>query len=154
MLSGAFDLIAALVIVVGISVPGVPEAAVGGSLLAANVLVVFALMGIYACQVEGVGALGLWGFVLAVGGLLLALANFFAPSGSLLALLGLFLLAIANQRAGKLPGGGMWLWLAGALASNVAGLLRIFILISLGLALTGVGRLWVGYTLRRKYQDA
>ena len=153
MISGVFDLLAALVIVVGVFVQGVPEAAVGAPLLVANVLIVFALMGVYACQAEQVGALGLTGFVLATGGLLLSLANFFPPSGSLLLLIGLLLLAIAGQRAGELAGGGLWLWLAGSLASTTAGLLRLFILLALGVIIAGLGRVWLGYTLRQKYQD-
>jgi phosphoglycerol transferase MdoB-like AlkP superfamily enzyme len=105
--------------------PVIPALSYAILFMAANVLLIFLLMGIYGCQIEESGRTGLVGFVLAVIGLLLALARFFSPLGWLLFLIGVYMLSLANTQAGKVRPWAMWLW-------------TVAILISIGLPYAGI----------------
>ena len=73
--SGIADIIGIFIIFIASYVPGIPGIASTVFLMAGNVLLAFALIGIYGCQFEKTGNLGLTGFVIALSGLLLGMAH-------------------------------------------------------------------------------
>lgn len=125
LLSATFDLVGALAAFAVMIVPAIPQLSYTLFFTAANVLLVFLLMGIYGCQTEESGTPGLAGFVISVIGLLLGLARFFPPLGWLLYLIGVCTLSLANMRTARLPRGAMWFW-------------AVAILLSIGLPYTGI----------------
>jgi hypothetical protein len=105
------------------------------------------LIAIYI-QIQGTGNLAASGFVLSTIGLLLDLANFFDPLGSVLFVIGLALLAVANMPARRLPTVAMWSWVAVAALSLPFVFLGWRLLIGLILILSGCIRIWLGVVLR------
>jgi len=112
--SGCLSIAAALALVISMFLPVIPEFVFVTLLLCADVLIVFTLMAVYAFGIERAGPLSNNGVVLSIVGLLLGLARFFSPLGSVLFVAGLMFLAMANTRRRKLPVGATWLWFAGA----------------------------------------
>jgi hypothetical protein len=123
--SAAFDVAGALAAAAAALFPVIPALSYAILFMAANVLLAFLLMGVYGCQIEESGRTGLVGFVLSVVGLMLALARFFSPLGWLLFLIGVYVLSLANTRAGKVRPWAMWLW-------------TVAILVSIGLPYAGI----------------
>ncbi|MEJ2600170.1 MAG: hypothetical protein P8Z00_17685 [Anaerolineales bacterium] len=139
--------------------------------LIALALITLGLVGLYACQAQRAGTLGLIAFVIAFGGLLMVFGLSWGepflgplvaeqapgllsaePSGALavgsilsivLFALGWLLFGLASLRAGVLPRGAAVLLIVGALLS--------FILVSLDLPLwsfaLGAAVIWMGYAL-------
>jgi uncharacterized protein (DUF697 family) len=125
IISAVLDLAGALLAIAVVIVPAIPLLSHAVLSTAANVLLVFLLMGIYGCQIEESGTQGLAGFAISVIGLLLGLARFFSPLGWLLFLVGVCTLSLANTRTARLPRGAMWFW-------------AVATLLSIGLPYTGV----------------
>ena len=147
ILSGALFLLGAVVVMTGSIVPGIPEIVGGVLIVFANVLIAFTLMGLYGVQVDQAGGMGLVGFVLAFMGLLLRLAGFFSPLGSVLFLIGIVILALAIVRTDAFPLWWMWLWFFGALMLMASGFLVFRVLMVLGLVCSGLARLVFGTAL-------
>ena len=145
IISSAFSLLAAMVAIVGMVVPVIPDLVVYTLLMVNNVFIFFALIGFYGIQHRESGGLGLAGFILAVCGIVFDFI--FAPLGWLLFLAGLFLFAVANERTGALPAWGVWLWLLGALVAILGGVLSVDPLFALGLMTAAGGRAWLGSAL-------
>lgn len=144
IVSGSARSLAAFAILVSILLDGIPELVVVSLLLIANIFMVFALMGIFGCQVEELGEYGFLGFVLAVIGILLNLADFFPPSDDLFFLVGLSIIVTRNERSAILPKWGMWLWLAGSAISVTGAYFGVLLVVVPGLLLAGFGLVWVG----------
>jgi hypothetical protein len=81
-------------------------------------------------------------------GLLLDLANYFAPLGWILFVIGLALLAVANMPSGRLPNLAMWSWVVVAAISLPFSFLGWRLFIGLALILSGCIRIWLGVFLR------
>jgi CubicO group peptidase (beta-lactamase class C family) len=145
IISSALSVLAAMVSIVGMVVPVVPDLVVHILLMVNNAFIFFALIGFYGIQYKETGGLGLGGFILAVCGILLEFV--FAPLGWLLFLAGLFSFAIANGRTGALPAWGVWLWLLGAVVAILGGILSVSLLFVLGLVTAAGGRAWLGSAL-------
>ncbi|MFQ5943831.1 MAG: hypothetical protein ACE5JF_09780 [Anaerolineales bacterium] len=122
----------------------------------AGVATMFALIGIYAFQVEESGWSGFLGFVLAMTGN----AFFVGASGSIAGLdaellggtfyaLGLILLAVGFWRAGKLPRWVPALWILATVVGVPGFFLEGFMALSftLGAVFFGLGFIGSGYTL-------
>jgi hypothetical protein len=116
--------------------------------LGADILIVFALLGLYFALSAWTGRLGQVGVVLAVVGRLLIIANFYAVVGWFLFLLGLLLFAAASTRAGLRTGPGLWLWLVGSGFAFVVGFVGWPILVALGVFVSGCGQVWLGCSAR------
>ena len=145
IISSALSLLAAMVAIVGIVVPVIPDLVVYALLMVNNAFILFALIGFYGVQYKESGGLGLDGFILATCGILFEFI--FAPLGWLLFLAGLFMFAIANGRTGALPAWGAWLWLLGAVVAILGGVLSVSLLFALGLTAAAGGRAWLGSAL-------
>jgi CheY-like chemotaxis protein len=145
MISGALSLVAAMVSIVGILIPVIPDLVVYVLLMVSDVFIFFALIGFYGVQHKEMGGLGLAGFVLGLCGILFGFVV--APLGWLLLLAGLFLFAIASQRTGVLPAWGVWLWLLGASVAILGGILSVSVLFALGMMTAASGRTWLGNAL-------
>jgi hypothetical protein len=146
--SGILFILSALVLFASIFVSGIPDIAFVTLVLFSNVLIVFMIMAIYGVQIKETGNEGVAGFALSMIGLLLDLADFFSPLGSVLFIIGLALLAIVNMRTGRLPTLAMWLWVAVAVLSLPFALLGWRLLIGLVLIFSGAIRIWLGTALR------
>lgn len=146
--SGVVLILLALTLVVARLVPGIPDPVFMALRLGANILVVFALMGLYFALSPWTGRLGQVGIVLAVIGLLLFMANFYAAVGWLLFLLGLLLFAAASTRAGLRTGPGLWLWLVGSGLAFIMTFVGWPILVALGVLISGCGQVWLGCAAR------
>lgn len=147
LVSGVLHIIAALVIVVSFFAPVIPDAVFTSSLVLANVLDIFVFMAVFGVQLEAGGTLGAVGFGLAASGHLLALSNFYAPSGSILLTVGILLLAIATLLSGKLTHWPLWMWFAGAVITLTFVMLGVGLAIGAGLLLLGAARVWLGVAL-------
>ncbi|HEY44035.1 MAG TPA: hypothetical protein G4O11_08650 [Anaerolineae bacterium] len=148
--SGIFFILAALALFTSILVSDIPALVFATLVLFANVLIAFTIMAIYIVQIKESGNEGVAGFVLSMIGLLLDLANFFDPLGSILFIIGLTLLAFVNTRSGRLPTLALWLWVAAAVLSLPFVLLGWRLLIGLALIISGAIRIWLGVALRLK----
>lgn len=146
--SGVVLLLLALVMVTDRVAPGIPDAVLFGLRLGANIIVVFALSGIFYALSPWSGRLGQAGVVLAVVGLLLLMAGFFPVASWAVLLLGLLLLAIASTRAGLRIGPGTWLWLAGSGLAFAMALVDRPVLMALGMLISGCGQIWLGCSAR------
>jgi len=146
--SGVVLFLLALTLVAARLVPGIPDPVLVTLRLGANILVVFALMGLYFALSPWTGRLGQVGIVLAVVGLLLFLANFYPVVGWLLFLLGLLLFAVASTRAGLRTGPGLWLWLIGSGFTFITAFLGWPVLMALGVLISGCGQVWLGCSAR------
>ena len=146
--SGVVLLLLALTLVADRLVPGVPDPVLVTLRLGANILVVFALMGLYFALSPWAGRLGQVGIVLAVVGLLLLMANFYPVVGWLLFLLGLLLFAVASTRAGLRTSPGLWLWLIGSGFTFITLFLGWPVLVALGVLISGCGQIWLGCSAR------
>ncbi len=110
----------------------------------------FAFVGIYLYQRESAGTLGLVGFVLAAGGLLLEISELTPGLSNLILALGVVILAIASLRADSFPKWVPWFWIAapvfGILGFALPEFEITFFLLStslFGLGMIGAGaRLW------------
>jgi hypothetical protein len=107
--SGFLFILAALALFTSILVSDIPALIFTTLILFANVLIVFTLMAIYIVQINENDNGAVAGFALSTIGLLLDLANFFDPLGSILFIIGLTLLAFVNMRSGSLPTSALWL---------------------------------------------
>jgi hypothetical protein len=150
--SGIADIIGIFILFIALYVSAIPGIASGVFLMAGNVLLAFALMGIYGCQFEKTGYLGLTGFVFALSGLLLGMARFFSPLGWGLYLIGILMLVVANYESKIIPSTGLWLWFAGVAISLGMGIAGMKILSYLGTLISGAARTWIGMSLRRKIE--
>jgi hypothetical protein len=141
------------------------------AMIVAEILLTLGLIGLYLCQADQTGSLGLIGFVVAVTGTVMASgtdwsAAFFAPwladtspeildsdpSGVfiagimltfLLLVLGYLLFGLASLRAKVLPGGASVLLMVGAVVFLVLSLINIpFEAVIFGLAMA-----WMGYAV-------
>ncbi len=146
--SGILFILAALTLFTTILVTGIPELVFITLVLFANVLVFFLVIAIYVVQIKEIGNLATSGFVFSTIGLLLDLANFFDPLGSILFVIGLALLAVANMPTGRLPVLAMWSWVAVAALSLPVVLLGWRLFIGLALIISGVIRIRLGVVLR------
>ncbi len=146
--SGAIVIALALALLADRATEGVPDVALVALRLSAHIPMVFALVGIYFALSAWSGKLGQAGVVLAVVGLLLIIASFFAVVGWVLLLLGLLLCAIACTRAGLRTGPGLWLWLIGASFAFAMAQLGWPVLVALGVLVSGCGRMWLGSAAR------
>ncbi|HEY46864.1 MAG: hypothetical protein AMJ88_06910 [Anaerolineae bacterium SM23_ 63] len=146
--SGILFILAALALFTSVFVTDIPELVFITLVLFANVLTGFLLIAVYIVQIKETGNTVIAGFVLSMIGLLLDLANFFDPLGSILFVIGLALLAIANLPTGRLPTLAMWSWVVVAVLSLPFVLLGWRLLIGLALILSGVIRIWLGVALR------
>ena len=147
IVSAAARLLAAGLILAAILLGGIPELAVVVTLLIADIFLVFALLGVFGCQIEELGEYGFLGFVLAEIGVMVSLADFFPPAGSVIFLAGLLLIALRNQRSSILPPGGMWSWFAGSLIAAAAASAGYALLTVAGMLLAGSGLFWTGMHL-------
>lgn len=152
IVSAAARLLAAALILTAILLGGIPELAIVVLLLVADIFLVFALLGVFGCQIEELGAYGFLGFVLAEIGVMVSLANFFPPSGRVIFLAGLLLIALMNQRSSVLPAGAMWSWFAGALIAAAAASTGYALLAVSGMLLAGSGLLWTGLHLLQAFR--
>ena len=148
--SGVLFILAALALFTSILVSDIPALVFTTLVLIANVSIVFTLIAIYMIQIKDSGNEAVAGFVLSMIGILLDLANFFSPLGSVLFMIGLTLLAVVNMRSGRLPMLALWLWVAAAILSPPFVLLGWRLLIGLALILSGSMRIWIGVVLRLK----
>lgn len=146
--SGILSILAALALIISILVTDIPELVFMTLVLFANVLVVFLLIAIYLVQIKETGNLADSGFLLSTIGLLLDLANYFDPFGSILFVIGLALLAVANMSTGRLPNLAMWSWVAVVVLSLPFVFFGWRLLIGLVIILSGCIRLWLGVVLR------
>ncbi|MFN2242747.1 MAG: hypothetical protein ACK2U2_10690 [Anaerolineae bacterium] len=146
--SGVVLLLLALVMVADRVAPGIPDAVLSGLRLGANIIVVFALMGILYALSPWSGRLGQAGIVLAVIGLLLFMAGFFPVASWAVLLLGLLLFAIASTHAGLRIGPGAWLWLLGSGLAFAMALVDRPVLMALGMLISGCGQIWLGCSAR------
>ena len=104
MASGVSALLAAFMVLAGVFVPVMPELPLVVLLVITDLLTIFALFGLYSCQYQESGALGLFGVLFAMGGILL---SFIAPPvGRLIFLVGMLLMALANARSKGMPTAG------------------------------------------------
>lgn len=126
----------------------IPDVVLIALRMSANILMVFALIGIYYALSPWSGRLGKAGIVLAVIGLLLIIAGFFTVAGWSLLLLGLLVCAIACTRTGLSTGAGLWLWLTGTSFSFVMAMMGLPVLTALGVIVSGSGRIWLGCAAR------
>jgi hypothetical protein len=139
--------------------------------LVALALITLGLVGMYACQVQQAGTLGLIAFVMTFGGMLMVFGLSWGepflgplvaeqapgllsaePSGALavgsilsivLFALGWLLFGLASLRAGTLPRGAAALLIVGALLSFVLTLLNL----PLFSVVLGAALIWTGYAL-------
>ena len=146
--SGVLFILSALALFLSVLVTGIPELVFITLVLFANVLIVFMLIAIYLVQIKEIGNMAVAGFVLSMIGLLLDLANFFDPLGTILFIVGLALLAVANMNTARLPNIAMWSWVAVAILSLLFMILGWRLLIGLALILSGGIRIWLGVVLR------
>jgi hypothetical protein len=146
--SGVVLILLALTLVAARLVPGIPDPVFVALRLGANILVVFALVGLYFALSPWTGRLGQVGIVLAVVGRLLLVANFYPVAGWLLFLVGLLLFAVASTRAGLRTSPGLWLWLIGSSFAFVTAFLGWPILVALGVLISGCGQVWLGCSAR------
>jgi hypothetical protein len=146
--SGILFVLSALVLFAGIFASSIPDIVFITLVLFSNVLIVFTIMALYGVQIKETGNEGVAGFALSMIGLLLDLADFFSPLGSVLFVIGLALLAAANMRTGRLPILAMWLWVAVAVLSLIFVILGWRLLIGLVLIFSGAIRIWLGTALR------
>ena len=146
--SGVVLILLAFTLVAARLVPGIPDPVFVGLRLGSNILVVFALLGLYFALSPWTGRLGQVGIVLAVVGLLLFMASFYAAVGWLLFLLGLLLSAAASTRAGLRTSPGLWLWLVGSGFAFAMAFLGWPILVALGVLISGCGQVWLGCSAR------
>ncbi len=143
MISGAIIFLAALT-------AAIAPNAVGTIVLIAGVFLLFALMGLYLCQIEETGILGLIGFVVAIAGAYISVGRFLPPSGTVIFWVGIILLAVATMRARVLPYWAtwlLWLWAVAGLVSIVALVANSIVLLAIGLVLSSIARAGVGITL-------
>jgi hypothetical protein len=152
--SGVLFILSALTLFTSVLVSGVPTLVFTTMVLFANVLIVFMLIAIYMVQINESSNEASTGFVLSMIGLLLDIANFFSPLGSILFMIGLTLFAVVNMRNGGLPTLALWLWVAAAVLSLPFVLLGWRLLIGLALILSGSMRIWLGVVLRLKKVSA
>ena len=145
---GAVLILLALMHVAARLVVGIPDPVLVALRLGANILVVFALLGLYFALSAWTGKLGQAGIVLAVVGRLLIIANFYAVVGWLVFLLGLLLFAVASTRAGLRTGPGLWLWLLGSGFAFITVNMGWPILMALGVFISGCGQIWLGCSAR------
>jgi hypothetical protein len=143
--SSGFSILAVPVAIAGRLVPVLPDLVFMALLLVTDLLIFFALIGLYGVQAQEIGTPGLVGFILAEVGL--AVTPFLAPAGWLLFLVGLLVLAAVSSQAGVLPAAAMRLWFAGALVAVSAGLLGMGFLLAVGLLISAGGRAWLGRAL-------
>ncbi len=146
--SGVILIVLAIVLLAARAAAEIPDVVPVALRLGAHILMVFALVGIYVSLSPWSGKLGQAGVVLAVIGLLLIIAGFFALVGWLMLLLGLLLCAIACTRAGLKTGPGLWLWLIGASFAFVMAMMGWPVLAALGVMISGCGRMWLGFAAR------
>ena len=146
--SGVVLLLLALVLVTARLVPGVPDLVFFTLRLGADILIVFALMGLYFALSAWTGKLGQAGIVLAVVGRLLIIASFYAVIGWMLFLLGLLLFAVASTRAGLRTGPSLWLWLIGSGFAFLMTFVGWPILVAMGVFGSGCGQIWLGCAAR------
>ena len=139
--------------------------------LVALALITLGLVGMYACQVQQAGTLGLIAFVMTFGGMLMVFGLLWGepflgplvaeqapgllsaePSGALavgsifsivLFAMGWLLFGLASLRAGMLPRGAAALLIVGALLSFVLTLLNL----PLFSVVLGAALIWTGYAL-------
>ena len=149
IISGIADIIGIFIIFVALYASAIPTIAYAVFLMAGNVVLAFALMGIYGCQLEKTGYLGLTGFVFALSGLLLGMARFFTPLGWVLLLIGILMLVVANYESKIIPSAGLWLWFAGIAISVGMGIAGMKIPSYLGTLISGTARIWIGTSLRK-----
>lgn len=145
LVSSALALLAAVVSLVGLIVPILPELVVFSLMVAGDLFIIFGLIGLYAVQYQEIGPLGLVGFVLTLFGAVFG--YILAPVGWALYLIGLLLFAAAATRAKVLPFWAMWLWFAGAFLATAGGVLGLTILFTLGMIFSASGRAWLGVAL-------
>jgi hypothetical protein len=148
--SGSLLILAALVLIASRFVSAVPDLAFLTLLMFANVLVVFALMALYATRIERAGSLSNYGFVLSVAGLLFDFARFFSPLGSVLFAIGLLLFAVANTRRRTLPVWVLWVWFGGTISAVPLVVLGWRILAGVAMIASGVARISLGMALRSR----
>jgi hypothetical protein len=148
MASGVVLLLLALTLVVARLVTGIPDPVILALRLGANILVVFALLGLYFALSPWTGRLGQVGIVFAVVGLLVFMASFYPTVGWLLFLLGLLLFAMASTRAGLRTGPSLWLWLVGSGLAFITTIMGWPVLTALGVLISGCGQIWLGCSAR------
>jgi hypothetical protein len=109
-LSGLAAILGGLLFIVGILLQPDPSISVAGVREARTLAILFALIGLYAFQVEESGLWGFLGFVAAFIGNTLVMTGETPLSGSIYAV-GLILLAIGSWLANKLPRWVPVLWI-------------------------------------------
>jgi hypothetical protein len=144
VVSGFLLIILTLMLVVDMFLPAIPGVLFTALALSADILLVFALIGLYVGAGEELGKLSSVGFVLMIAGTMIELARFFSPVGNILFLLGLVSFSLAVYRAQKAYRWAFWLWVAGLVVFMVAGVFNLHRILSLGVLLAGVSRIWWG----------
>lgn len=134
---------------------------------AAEILLLFGLMGIYGSQIKESGSLGFFGFLLATISICFSMGQTWLPeSGQLVGIAGVLgpligitgvpayiLLGIGTLRADLLPRWTAWLWIIGyslsfiSMLGSVAGLAIAEYFVALGIAIWGIGLIGAGVKL-------
>lgn len=117
-----------------------------------DLLILFALVGIFGVQYPQIGFIGLFGFSIAFVGTVISIP--FSVLGNIILAFGLCLLAIASSAKGTIPSVGLWLWWIGVLVGITGGLLNPLFLLPTGLLLAAAGRLVIGLEMKNVYKAA
>jgi hypothetical protein len=124
-IGAVFEIIGIGLYFLTLMVPRIPEQVFASLLIVADVITVFGIFAWYGSKMVETGTLGFYGFAVAITGLLLGISKFFIPYIWLLYLVGVAMLATANNRAHHYPTSNVWFWLVGSAITLIGSVVGI-----------------------------
>jgi len=148
ILCGLFDILGGMAFLTGYYVPQIPSLVWVAPFTFSNVLILFPIITISHKLIEEGGCVIKAGYIMSIGGLILAFVGFFAPSGFVIYLFGIFMLTLANMQNRQVTEAGMWLWFICIFISLGLSYLNIP-LVRMGIfpAIEAVPLIWIGLSL-------
>jgi len=148
IMSGLCSILGGTLVITAFFIPAIPSLTWGIVFTFRNVLIVFPIIAISYKLSDNGGCLVKAAYISSLSGLLLGLAGFFSPSGWVIYMLGILLLAIANMKNRYVSRTALWLWF-------------FFIIVSMGITylnipligsgvfplISGIPIIWVGLNL-------
>jgi len=150
--SGGIGVLTAAAVLFAILIPVIGPAVAMTLGVILDVLILFALVGIFGVQYPQIGFIGLFGFSITLVGTVISIP--FSLLGNIILAFGLCLLAIASSAKGTIPPVGLWLWWIGVLVGITGGLLNPLFLLPTGLLLAAAGRIVIGMEMKNVSQAA